>query len=302
MDKINIIHNDVDLSNEKKQIVDELLKVKVIKQKMDELNIDINTLYESPFSLVDYHSNIVKCAKCKSLDTCTQKLKGYFTDIDADLELSVKPCKYLKTDHKKHGYQTNIIINYMPKQYQSLDLFDIDAEKEDSKYQTILLDIIRWVKNPTSQGFYLCGDVGVGKTYLVSCVANLFAKNNKKVGFIYLNDWILYLKSLFGYTSDNILDEIEKAKKVDLLILDDIGAENFSVWSRDEIIFPILNYRAQRGMKTLFTSNIPQELLAKRYKNADKNNQDEIVERRILDRIKTLSKEYLLEGNNRRHY
>lgn len=38
----------------------------------------------------------------------------------------------------------------------------------------------------------------------------------------------------------------------DVLVLDDIGAESITQWTRDEILLPILDERMNKGMKSLF--------------------------------------------------
>ena len=46
-----------------------------------------------------------------------------------------------------------------------------------------------------------------------------------------------------------------------MLLLDDIGAENTSNWSRDEVLGPILQYRMENHLPTFFTSNLTMDEL-----------------------------------------
>ena len=50
----------------------------------------------------------------------------------------------------------------------------------------------------------------------------------------------------------NLVDEIKQAE---VLILDDIGAEQSTPWVRDEVLQVILQYRMQEDLPTFFTSN-----------------------------------------------
>ncbi len=43
-----------------------------------------------------------------------------------------------------------------------------------------------------------------------------------------------------------------KLKTVPLLLLDDIGAENTTNWSRDEVLAPLLQYRMENHLPTFF--------------------------------------------------
>lgn len=58
------------------------------------------------------------------------------------------------------------------------------------------------------------------------------------------------------------MDEI---KLSEVLILDDIGAEQSTAWVRDEILQVILQYRMQENLPTFFTSNFNFEDLEKHF-------------------------------------
>ena len=54
----------------------------------------------------------------------------------------------------------------------------------------------------------------------------------------------------------NTLNEkIDYVKKAPVLMLDDIGAETMSAWTRDEILGTILHYRMSEQLPTFITSN-----------------------------------------------
>ena len=83
---------------------------------------------------------------------------------------------------------------------------------------------------------------------------------------------------------------------VEILLLDDIGAEYLTEWSRDEILEPILNYRMENNLATFFTSNYSIDELEKHFSLGGNS----LRSRRILDRIKTLAKEVDLISESRR--
>ncbi len=41
-----------------------------------------------------------------------------------------------------------------------------------------------------------------------------------------------------------------------ILMLDDIGAEEITPWARDEVIGPLLHYRMVQELPTFFSSNL----------------------------------------------
>ena len=81
-----------------------------------------------------------------------------------------------------------------------------------------------------------------------------------------------------------------------LLLLDDIGAEYLTPWSRDEIIEPILQYRMDQELPTFFTSNYSIKEIEKHFIV----NDDKMKAKRIMERIGQVSIPVELVGKNRR--
>ena len=92
---------------------------------------------------------------------------------------------------------------------------------------------------------------------------------------------------------------MEYLMDVDYLLLDDIGAEKVTEWSRDEILGTILQYRMNNNKVTFFTSNLSLKELELNLAGT-KWEIDVIKARRIIERIKYLSTEMQLLGENRR--
>ena len=62
-------------------------------------------------------------------------------------------------------------------------------------------------------------------------------------------------------SSGLVKETVDQVKKAEILILDDIGAEQMSAWVRDEILQVILQHRMQENLPTFFTSNFNFEEL-----------------------------------------
>ena len=105
---------------------------------------------------------------------------------------------------------------------------------------------------------------------------------------VYYPSLLNRLKASFNeYNYDEVLDEIISSE---ILLLDDIGAENNSTWSRDEVLGTILQYRMDNNLTTFFTSNFTIDELEKVLSETSKGI-DEIKARRIIERIKYLTTE-----------
>lgn len=135
-----------------------------------------------------------------------------------------------------------------------------------------------------TKGLYVCGNFQVGKTYYLAATANLCADNDIDCLLIYFPDLIRELKSSMGKSSFE--EKINMLKQVDVLMLDDLGAEFASNWTRDEILCPILNYRLQERLPVFISSNYTLEGLRNFYKSLDDNSNNAD---RIIARIKALA-------------
>ena len=85
----------------------------------------------------------------------------------------------------------------------------------------------------------------------------------------------------------------------DILLLDDIGAENNSPWSRDEVLGTILQYRMDNNLITFFTSNFTINELETILSETSKGT-DIIKAKRIIERIKSLTNEFTLISKDKR--
>ena len=146
------------------------------------------------------------------------------------------------------------------------------------------------------KGLYLNGSFGSGKTYLISALFNEMAKKGIRSAIVYYPEFLRGLKSSFQ-TDYN--DKFNYIKKVPLLLLDDIGAENCSSWSRDEVLGPILQYRMESDLPTFFTSNLNLEELELSL-TLSSSPSEKVKARRIVERVKQLSINIELISKNRR--
>ncbi len=84
------------------------------------------------------------------------------------------------------------------------------------------------------------------------------------------------------------------------MIFDDIGAETLSEWSRDDVLGVILQKRMDNVLPTFFSSNITMDGLNEHFAET-RNSVDEVKARRLMERVRFLSKEVFVGGKNRRN-
>ena len=280
---------------------------KDFKEYVDGLNINDKVLMKYTSNLEDAFQEYENCRKCKSLKECKNKVEGYCYTPNEKKEIitfSYEACEKKEKEIKENAYKEN------------LELFEISQDIKNASLKNIYKDdksripIIKYFKEfvdhyhdgEKPKGMYLHGSFGSGKTYLIAALFNELAKKGIKSILIYYPEFLRKLKSSFQTYSNeqsNYDEQFEEIKKIPLLLLDDIGAENCSNWSRDEVLGTILQYRMENHLPTFFTSNLTLEELEDAL-SVTSSGVDKMKARRIVERIKQLTVEHKLISKNRR--
>ncbi len=282
--------------NYKKALKDENFKELVSKIKLSEEELmKYTSLLEE--SSCEYNH----CKNCKNILECKNKIQGYayLPKIENNkLVFNYKACKYKEKLNEQNRFKANITL------YQTQDgILDADIKdvyKKDTKRFEAINSLMTFLKEyPKHKGLYLHGTFGSGKSYLVTAVLVELAKKNIKSTIIFWPEFLSELKSYFG-DDTGYRKIIYQIKNTEILLIDDIGAENITAWSRDEVLSPILQYRMDNKLKTFFTSNLSIEDLEK-HLALTKDGEEIVKARRIIERIKQLTSDVELVSKNLRN-
>ena len=287
----------------KKAINDELRRDFVLassdetfKKLCNRLKCDDEILMKYTSKLTDSACELKNCSRCKGLSYCKNAVKGhvYFPTVTKDfIEFSYKSCKYFK-DKKKN----NTIFFETPKMLMNASLSELITEKERANILKYIKDFLKKkVNGETVKGLYLSGSFGSGKSYILSALLNELSLKGYKC--VNINYPLLLNKLKASFSDYNYNDVMEEIMTCDVLLIDDIGAENNSPWSRDEVLGTILQYRMDSDLTTFFTSNFTINELETELSETNKGT-DLIKARRIIERIKYLTVEDKLISKDKR--
>ena len=293
------------VNKSKKAIDDDLRREFILASKDETFNKLCNRLKLPDEELMKYTSKLDvtacelgNCSKCKGLDKCKNEIEGhvyYPIERENQLEFVYKPCKYFKNNKKPN----NTIFFETPKNLEVASLSDLITEKERTIILKYIKDFLKKkINNEPVKGLYLSGSFGSGKSYILSALLNELSNKGFTCVNVHYPRLLQRLKSSFNeFNYDEVLDEITSC---DVLLIDDIGAENNTPWSRDEVLGTILQYRMDNNLTTFFTSNFTIDELESILSETSKGI-DEIKSRRIIERIKYLTVEEKLISKNKRN-
>ncbi len=136
-------------------------------------------------------------------------------------------------------------------------------------------------------GLMLYGEAGCGKTFFAECIASALQEE----GYY---PWLTNLWALTAALSSKSIDQraylLRRIHRVDLLILDDFGAERDTRYMTEQV-YEIINERYKAGRPLLVTTNLDPAVMAQ---------EQHITARRIYERVMEMCAPVRIEGPTRR--
>lgn len=262
------------------------------------LNTSEEVLMKYTSRLENTASELNNCKGCPGLESCKNEFKGCvnFPEVkDNALVFSFVPCKYKKEFDK---YASKVSFYETPKVLRNARMSEIYL---DDKARSEVLKYIKSFMNdyPNKKGIYLYGSFGSGKSYIINALLNELSRKGEVCVSVYYPTLLKKLKDSFNKKTisyEQVYNELENAN---VLLIDDIGAENNSAWARDEVLGGILQSRMDNEKITFFTSNCNLEELESHLAETSSSS-DKVKARRIIERVKQLSVPIELVGENKR--
>lgn len=238
-----------------------------LKKKTNSLIKEKNTFMKELSKTNTYLEPHFECSLCEDTGYVTKAGK---TTHCTCLKQKIFDVAYNKSNMgnlEKENFANFNLRLFSDKPNKELYKSDISPRENIELIREKSLTFIENFDNPNEKNLIFTGSTGLGKTFMINCIANEALKLGKTV--LYQTAPIMLdaiIDEKFGNSDENINLQ-ENILTVDLLIIDDLGAERVNDFKITEL-FTIINSRLLNPkLKTIISSNLTIEELFKTYTN-----------------------------------
>lgn len=167
--------------------------------------------------------------------------------------------------------RTRGLITTIPRRYAGIAVSDdgqhvADAGRTLDFPPAVTRSVLRYVRTIDDQlaagkGIWFTGDTGTGKTTLAMLVSREALRAGHTVAIYSVPRLLAEIRNTFDASSDSSYAQLfEKLTRVDLLHLDDLGAEQQTEWVLEQL-YAIVNERYEDGKALAVTTNLDESAL-----------------------------------------
>jgi DNA replication protein DnaC len=155
------------------------------------------------------------------------------------------------------------VAGRLPKRFRGVSF---DREPVTSMNDALIREVRTYVRNiderlDEGRGIWFVGGVGTGKTTLAMLISKAAMEAQRTVAIYSLPRLLALLRDTYDDDAQFSLNElIDRLCSVDLLHIDDVGAEQSSAWVLEQL-YTIVNTRYEDGRSMLLTTNLDRKEL-----------------------------------------
>lgn len=269
--------------------------------------IDSGVIDRSLVKLYEFATASHGCGKCTNLANCINVVKGTeprLVLVHGLIDVEYSRCPSKLQDEEARSVSKMVESLYMPKDVMEATLQNVDMFYDDSRVGVIraakdFLNAIDKTGKLPERGLYIHGPFGIGKSFILGALANELATRRIRTIAVFVPEFLREMKQ--SIQDQTLNEKVEFVKKAQVLMLDDIGAETMSAWTRDEVLGTILQYRMAEQLPTFFTSNFSYKELEHHLTYSQRGEKEVVKAARIMERVRMISTPVQLGGDNRRN-
>lgn len=280
-----------DMEERKRESLMELMKDPAIKDFIRSHHLDYKDYSDYWSVLLSFNDDEQICKNCKSLNTCPKITKGMRQELvyDGEIKSALVFCDYGKEKEKESKILNHYLYNNMSPNLASLDIMKTDlfknVNKLSSQSQHALMTVLQYLDTPKNKGIFISGD-NSDTLPLMAGLMNGLAKRGHDVGMIHFPTFLIDLKASFN--SFDTSGDLNQVMNVPYLMIDSIGEENITPWSRDEVLLTLLSYRSINNLPTFITSMYELNELNEIYKLRRNDKGETLRGKSVSKKIKNL--------------
>ena len=168
-------------------------------------------------------------------------------------------CRPARIARKRAG----AVTGQLPKRFRGVSF---DREPVASMNSALIREVRAYVRSigerlDEGRGIWFVGGVGTGKTTLAMLISKAAMEADRTVAIYSLPRLLAMLRGTYADDAQFSLSElIDRLCSVDLLHVDDVGAEQSSAWVLEQL-YTIVNTRYEDGKAVLLTTNLDRRQL-----------------------------------------
>lgn len=232
---------------------------------------------------LDYKKDLENCEICGDPVEKLVTLQGFNRTIKTRVNCKCKrealEAKRGLEENKEKQIRLNSIIknSLMDNSFRAKTFESWDFSKGNEKMYKIGVKYSRNFKEmkEKSIGLLFYGVPGNGKTFVSAAIANKLLAQMVPVICVSINSLLARIKETFNSwgkeAEDTIINTLANA---DLLIIDDLGTEQATDWSKT-MIYNIIDSRYRNGLPLIISTNVALDELENKY---DKRTYDRLLE------------------------
>jgi DNA replication protein DnaC len=176
-------------------------------------------------------------------------------------------CRPLRIARKKAA----ALEGRIPKRYREVSFDREPLRSIERSNPHVVREVRQYVGAVAEQldagrGLWFTGDVGTGKTTLAMLISKAAMEADRTVAIYSLPRLLGLLRDTYADTAQYSLNElIDRLAAVDLLHVDDVGAERTSDWVLEQL-YAIVNARYEDERSVIITTNLERDPLVEQIK------------------------------------
>ncbi|MGH2967456.1 MAG: ATP-binding protein, partial [Solirubrobacteraceae bacterium] len=181
---------------------------------------------------------------------------GFLYDVERRTSRACS-CRPLRLARKRAG----AVAGRLPKRFREVSFEREPVVSIERGNPHVVREVRRYCRDvaehlDAGKGLWFIGDVGTGKTTLAMLISKAAMEADRTVAIYSLPRLLAMLRETYEDDAPYSLNElIDRLCSVDLLHVDDVGAEQSSAWVLEQL-YTIVNTRYEDGRAVLLTTNL----------------------------------------------